>query len=139
MSEHDLENHAFGFSTEQVHAGYQYEKGFGARITPLYLSAGFVFDDFEHAKARFAGDDVQVLAVDRHGVTRGAHELGRGGPDPGGGLVVGVAVDALLVVVHQGVGALGIGELGDAAGQLEGVPRGQRPAGARPRRSSAPQ
>lgn len=57
MSEHDLEHHAFGFSTEQVHAGYQHEKGFGARITPLYLSAGFIFDDFEHARARFAGDD----------------------------------------------------------------------------------
>ena len=55
-------------------------------------------------------------------------ELGRGRPDPGRRAVVGVAVDALLVVVHQGVGALGVGELGDAAGQLEGVPRGQRPA-----------
>ncbi|GAA3668681.1 O-acetylhomoserine aminocarboxypropyltransferase/cysteine synthase family protein [Microbacterium marinilacus] len=50
--------HEFGFSTEQVHAGYLGEGGYGARITPLYLSAGFIFDDFEHAKARFAGTDL---------------------------------------------------------------------------------
>ncbi len=49
--------HEFGFSTEQVHVGYQPERGHGARITPLYLSAGFVFDDFDHAQARFAGTD----------------------------------------------------------------------------------
>lgn len=52
------EAHEFGFSTEQIHAGYLGEAGYGARITPLYLSAGFVFDDFEHAKARFAGTDL---------------------------------------------------------------------------------
>ncbi|GAA4672155.1 O-acetylhomoserine aminocarboxypropyltransferase/cysteine synthase family protein [Frondihabitans cladoniiphilus] len=44
-----------GFSTEQVHAGAHPEAEFGARITPIYLSAGFVFDDFDHAEARFAG------------------------------------------------------------------------------------
>ncbi|MGO2660289.1 O-acetylhomoserine aminocarboxypropyltransferase/cysteine synthase family protein [Mycetocola reblochoni] len=50
--------HHFGFSTEQVHAGYLGEAGHGARITPIYLSAGFVFDDFEQARARFAGTDL---------------------------------------------------------------------------------
>ena len=78
-----------------------------------------------------AGDDVQVLAVDRHRVAGGADQLGRGGPDPGRRAVVGVAVDALLVVVHEGVGALGVGELGDAAGQLEGVRSRPAPGGGR--------
>lgn len=47
----------WSFATEQVHAGEQAEGGFGARIPPIYLTAGFVFDDFEQARARFAGDD----------------------------------------------------------------------------------
>jgi O-acetylhomoserine (thiol)-lyase len=46
-----------GFTTEQVHAGEFPEGGFGARITPIYLTAGFLFDSFDHAKARFDGDD----------------------------------------------------------------------------------
>ncbi|WOF23281.1 O-acetylhomoserine aminocarboxypropyltransferase/cysteine synthase [Microbacterium betulae] len=57
MTETPRDAHEFGFSTEQVHAGYLGEAGHGARITPIYLSAGFVFDDFEHARARFAGTD----------------------------------------------------------------------------------
>jgi O-acetylhomoserine (thiol)-lyase len=47
----------FGFGTEQVHAGEAIGDGHGARITPIYLTAGFVFDSFDHAKARFEGDD----------------------------------------------------------------------------------
>ncbi|WP_394771120.1 O-acetylhomoserine aminocarboxypropyltransferase/cysteine synthase family protein [Lacisediminihabitans sp.] len=47
----------FGFDTDQVHAGETIGAGHGARITPIYLTAGFVFDSFDHAKARFDGDD----------------------------------------------------------------------------------
>ena len=47
----------FGFATEQVHAGESIDGDAGARITPIYLTAGFVFDSFDHAKARFAGED----------------------------------------------------------------------------------
>ncbi|MHC5795018.1 O-acetylhomoserine aminocarboxypropyltransferase/cysteine synthase family protein [Lacisediminihabitans sp. FW035] len=47
----------FGFDTDQVHAGEQIGAGHGARITPIYLTAGFVFDSFDHARDRFAGDD----------------------------------------------------------------------------------
>jgi O-acetylhomoserine (thiol)-lyase len=47
----------FGFSTEQIHAGESVDGNFGARITPIYLTAGFVFDSFDHAEARFAGED----------------------------------------------------------------------------------
>jgi len=47
----------FGFDTVQVHAGEEIGAGHGARITPIYLSAGFVFDSFDHAKARFDGED----------------------------------------------------------------------------------
>ena len=47
----------FGFSTEQIHAGEVIDPTFGARITPIYLTAGFLFDSFDHAQARFAGED----------------------------------------------------------------------------------
>jgi len=47
----------FGFDTDQVHAGEIIGDGFGARITPINLTAGFVFDSFDHAKARFEGED----------------------------------------------------------------------------------
>ena len=46
-----------GFATQQVHAGEHADAAFGARIMPIYLSAGFRFDDFAHARDRFAGDD----------------------------------------------------------------------------------
>ena len=47
----------FGFSTEQIHAGESIDGNFGARITPIYLTAGFQFDSFDHAEARFSGED----------------------------------------------------------------------------------
>ncbi len=47
----------WSFATEQVHAGERADDAFGARIPPIYLTAGFVFDDFAQARDRFAGDD----------------------------------------------------------------------------------
>ena len=44
-----------GFATRQIHAGQEPEGAHRARITPVYLTAGFVFDDFADAEARFAG------------------------------------------------------------------------------------
>ena len=49
-------NTEWGFSTEQVHAGIRPDGGHGARITPVYLSNGFLFDDFDQARERFAGE-----------------------------------------------------------------------------------
>jgi len=51
----------WGFSTEQVHAGVEPDEGHGARITPVYLSNGFLFDDFDQARDRFAGDDAGYI------------------------------------------------------------------------------
>ncbi len=45
----------FGFSTQQVHGGVSPAREYGARVAPLHLSAGFVFDDFDQAEGRFAG------------------------------------------------------------------------------------
>jgi O-acetylhomoserine (thiol)-lyase len=45
------------FSTRQLHAGIESEGPHQPRATPIYLSAGFVFDDFDQGHARFAGTD----------------------------------------------------------------------------------
>lgn len=44
-----------GFATQQVHADQEPEAAHGSRITPIHLTAGFVFEDFDDAQARFAG------------------------------------------------------------------------------------
>ncbi|KHK99036.1 O-acetylhomoserine aminocarboxypropyltransferase [Microbacterium mangrovi] len=45
------------FSTRQVHAGFEPEGPYRPRATPIHLTAGFVFDDFEQGHERFAGTD----------------------------------------------------------------------------------
>lgn len=45
------------FSTAQVHAGEARDGAHGARVTPIYLTAGFEFDSFAHAQERFGGED----------------------------------------------------------------------------------
>ncbi len=47
-----------GFATRQVHAGRAPSSdGVSPRATPIHLTAGFVFDDFDTARDRFQGDD----------------------------------------------------------------------------------
>jgi O-acetylhomoserine (thiol)-lyase len=48
---------ALDFSTRQVHAGVADDGAHRPRATPVYLSAGFVFDDFDQAAGRFSGDE----------------------------------------------------------------------------------
>lgn len=42
-----------GFSTRAIHAGAAPDAATGARITPIYQTAGFVFDDVDQAAALF--------------------------------------------------------------------------------------
>ncbi len=46
-----------GFATRQLHAGEGHDGPHRPRATPIYLTAGFVFDDFDQGHARFAGTD----------------------------------------------------------------------------------
>jgi len=56
MAPLDTREPELGFSTQQLHGGVGTDgDGFHARATPIYLSAGFVFDDFEQAADRFDG------------------------------------------------------------------------------------
>src|SRR5688500_16730384 len=42
-----------GFDTLAIHAGAQPDAGTGARITPIYQTTAYVFDDVEHAASLF--------------------------------------------------------------------------------------
>jgi len=46
-----------GFATEQVHGGFVPDAGHGARIPAIHMSSGFLFDDFDQARDRFADTD----------------------------------------------------------------------------------
>ncbi|RFA15001.1 O-acetylhomoserine aminocarboxypropyltransferase [Subtercola boreus] len=98
----------FGFSTEQVHAGEVIDAEFGARITPIYLTAGFVFDSFDHAEARFAGQDGGLVYTRYANPTHTAVEAKLTAMERG--------VDSLLVASGQAaitVALLGILRSGD--------------------------
>jgi len=98
----------FGFSTEQVHAGEIVGGDFGARITPIYLTAGFVFDSFDHAQARFAGEDGGLVYTRYGNPTNAAVEAKLTALEHG--------VDSLLVSSGQAaitVALLGILKAGD--------------------------
>ncbi|MFP3467444.1 O-acetylhomoserine aminocarboxypropyltransferase/cysteine synthase family protein [Leifsonia sp. SIMBA_070] len=45
------------FTTAQVHAGESRDAAHGARVTPIYLTAGFEFDSFAQAAGRFGGEE----------------------------------------------------------------------------------
>lgn len=47
----------WGFNTRQIHAGYSVDST-GARNLPIHFSTSFVFDSAEHAKQRFALEDL---------------------------------------------------------------------------------
>jgi len=46
-----------GLCTAQVHAGEARDAAHGARVTPIYLTAGFEFDSFAQAEGRFGGEE----------------------------------------------------------------------------------
>lgn len=52
-----MANDDHGFSTEQVHGGFVPDAGHGARVPAIHMSSGFLFDDFDQARDRFAGTE----------------------------------------------------------------------------------
>ena len=84
-----------GFATRQIHAGAEPDGSHGARATPIYLTAGFVFDDFEQASDRF------VQSEDGYSYTR------VGNP-------TNTAVERRIADLEGGAGALLVGS-GQAA------------------------
>ena len=54
----DTASRPFDFETRQVHAGEVIDREVGARITPIYQTAGYQFEGFDDGEARFAGRSV---------------------------------------------------------------------------------
>lgn len=48
----------WGFASRSIHAGQTVDSDTGARNQPIYLTASYVFDSAEHAKQRFALEDL---------------------------------------------------------------------------------
>ncbi|MEO6956223.1 MAG: aminotransferase class I/II-fold pyridoxal phosphate-dependent enzyme [Antricoccus sp.] len=44
-----------GFATEQIHGGGSSRAEHGARVAPIHLSAGYIFEDAQQARDRFEG------------------------------------------------------------------------------------
>jgi len=55
MTLHHPVDAAVGFSTSQLHAGARTGATVNPRVTPIYMTAGFVIDDFDHAGDIFNG------------------------------------------------------------------------------------
>src|SRR3954468_8909607 len=51
---HRMTDRLPGFSTLAVHAGAQPDPTTGARVTPIYQTTSFVFNDAEHAASLFS-------------------------------------------------------------------------------------
>ncbi|MFK3670377.1 O-acetylhomoserine aminocarboxypropyltransferase/cysteine synthase family protein [Leifsonia aquatica] len=49
------EDCTWDFETRQIHAGAVIDAETRSRVTPIYQTAGYVFDDFDDGEARFAG------------------------------------------------------------------------------------
>lgn len=54
MSTNETEQHKFGFTTRQLHAGQQPDPTTGSRAVPIYQTTSYVFKDTEHAARLFA-------------------------------------------------------------------------------------
>ena len=54
MSNNQTNNHHFGFTTRQLHAGQQPDPTTGSRAVPIYQTTSYVFKDTEHAARLFA-------------------------------------------------------------------------------------
>lgn len=52
-----MTDHNYKFDTLQVHAGQEPDPVTGARAVPLYQTTSFVFNNSDHAEARFALQD----------------------------------------------------------------------------------
>ncbi|MFF2371679.1 O-acetylhomoserine aminocarboxypropyltransferase/cysteine synthase family protein [Agromyces sp. NPDC058110] len=110
-----------GFATRQVHAGEHDEPAFGARITPIYLSAGFRFDDFAQARDRFAGDDQGYVYTRAGNPTNAALERRLAELERGRDAVVVASGQAALTVA-----VLAVAKAGDHVLSAQSVYSGTR-------------
>ncbi|THG29839.1 O-acetylhomoserine aminocarboxypropyltransferase/cysteine synthase family protein [Naasia lichenicola] len=111
------------FATRQIHAGETLDADFGARVGPVYQTAGYVFPTFDEAAARFAGESTGRAYSRTENPTNALAgrrladlEGGRGGIVVGSGqAAISVAIFAL---VEQGDRILATSSLYEGTKQL---------------------
>lgn len=101
---------ALGFETRQVHAGAIVDSEAGARVTPIYQSAGYVFDSFDDGAERFAGRSAR-RAYSRNDNPTNVVAARRIADLEGG-------VDGVLVASGQAAIAMAIGALAQAGDHI---------------------
>jgi O-acetylhomoserine (thiol)-lyase len=95
-----------GFGTRQVHAGEVFDPVHQARITPIYLTAGYLFDDLEQGRARFAGEEQAYVYSRLSNPTNAVAEARLASLDSGvAALVVGSGQAAIAMAVLSLVSA----------------------------------
>ena len=93
------------FETRQIHAAALIDAQAQARVTPIYQTAGYVFDDFDDGEARFAGRGGRVYSRNENPTNFVAGQRLadlEGGVD---GIVVASGQAAILVAVAALAGA----------------------------------
>jgi O-acetylhomoserine (thiol)-lyase len=96
-----------GFATQQLHAGREAGDPHQARATPIYLTAGFAFDGFDHAQQAFSGNEPDFI-YSRHGnptgesVERRLAALERGSEAMLVASGQAATANALLAILHAG-------------------------------------
>jgi O-acetylhomoserine (thiol)-lyase len=93
------------FETRQIHAGAVIDAQAQARVTPIYQTAGYVFDDFDDGEARFAGRGGRAYSRNENPTNYVAGQRIadlEGGVD---GIVVASGQAAILVAVAALAGA----------------------------------
>jgi len=93
------------FETRQIHAGAIIDAQAQARVTPIYQTAGYVFDDFDDGEARFAGRGGRAYSRNENPTNYVAGQRIadlEGGVD---GIVVASGQAAILVAVAALAGA----------------------------------
>ncbi|WP_026373682.1 O-acetylhomoserine aminocarboxypropyltransferase/cysteine synthase family protein [Agrococcus lahaulensis] len=100
----------WGFETRQVHAGAILDGEAGARVTPIYQSAGYVFDSFDDGVERFAGRSAR-RAYSRNDNPTNVVAARRIADLEGG-------VDAVLVASGQAAIAAALGALAQAGDHI---------------------
>lgn len=109
------------FSTAQVHAGEARDAAHGARVTPIYLTAGFEFDSFAQAEDRFGGEEAGYTYSRSGNPTTAALERRVAALEGGReAIAVGSGQAALTVAV------LGLVKAGDHLLSAQGVYSGTR-------------
>lgn len=98
---------AAGFATQQLHAGREAGDPHQARATPIYLTAGFAFDGFDHAQEAFSGSEPDYI-YSRHGnptgesVERRVAALERGSEAMLVASGQAATANSLLAILHAG-------------------------------------